>query len=82
MLPLDRLEGVLELRTSRITLLCCGPHAASWLARGREWKYASLSSRATRVTEPSMITWRSSATQGKTAVARGFASSSRPLRLS
>ena len=43
--------------------------AASWLARGRDWKYASLSSRATLVIGPSTITWRSSATHGNSRVA-------------
>ena len=62
--------------------LCCETHAASWLARGREWKYASLSSRGTFATVPSTITCRSRASQGNTSVALGFSWSSRPLRLS
>src|SRR5512132_1778534 len=52
------------------------------LARGREWKYASLSSRGTFVTLPSTITWRSSAIHGNTIVATEFSWSSRPFRLS
>jgi hypothetical protein len=67
---------------SGTTLLWRETQAASWLARGREWKYAMLSSRARRVSVPSMITWRSSVIHGNTSVANGLASISRPLRLS
>ena len=68
------------LAAALVALACYA--SASWLARGREWKYASLSSRGTFVTLPSTITWRSSAIHGNTIVATEFSWSSRPFRLS
>ena len=48
---------------------------------GRVAKYASDSSGETRSTRPSTRTWRPSGSQWKSSAARGFASSSLPLRL-
>ena len=59
---------------------CLDAHAPSRDSRPREAKYASDSSSVSRSTAPSARTARCIVAQWIVTAARGFASSSRPLR--
>ncbi len=58
-----------------MTSLCGDAHAPSWLPRGREAKYASLSASLTRSTSARTRTWRCRSSQENTAAATGAWSS-------